>query len=67
MSSYPLRAASYAQWDAAQRHEDDQARQIRAAIAAKRYGSAWWALWAMRDEEARAMWKRRIEEAERGI
>lgn len=64
--NYRYEGIAYTQWDAAPRHLADQARQIVAAIAAKRYGSARWALWAMRDEGAREEWKRRIEEAERG-
>lgn len=65
MSAYPLSPVAYALWDADERHLADQARQIEAAIAAKRYGSARWALWAMRDEGARAEWTKVIEEAER--
>lgn len=64
--NYRYEGIAYTQWDAAPRHLADQARQITAAIAAGRYGSAWWAQGAMRDEAARAMWAKRIEEAERG-
>lgn len=63
--SHQLSGVAYALWDADPRHLVDQVRQIEAALAAGRYGSARWTAFAMRDEEARARWVKRIEEAER--
>lgn len=62
---YPLTGVGRAQWDADPRHLIAEARQIEAALAAGRYGSARWTAYAMRCEETKARWIAVIEEAEK--